>query len=159
MNRRYKRRTNSSKLKEILTSHIENNLKEYIIVGLMFFIGIIIGIIFINRASDGQKEEITTYISSFATDLKENKSVNEMALLLDSLKKNFLLAIFLWFMGSTVIGISIVYLTICFRGFCLGYTVSSAILTFGTRKRNFIFNFNNFFTKYFIHTMYINACC
>ncbi|MBO4815453.1 MAG: stage II sporulation protein M [Clostridia bacterium] len=159
MNRRYKRRTNSTKLKEIFTSHIENNLKEYIIVGLIFFIGIIIGIIFINKASDGQKEEIITYISSFATDLKENQSVNEMALLLNSLKKNLLLAIFLWFMGSTVIGISIVYLIICFRGFSLGYTISSIILTFGTRKRYFISNFDNFDAKYFIHSMHINACC
>ena len=37
-------------------------------------------------------------------------------------------------MGSTVIGISIVYITICFRGFCLGYTISSIISSYGLGK-------------------------
>lgn len=159
MNRRYKNIQNSSKIKEVILSHIENNLKEYLIVSLIFFIGIIVGVIFINKTSDVQRNEITTYVSSFSEELKENKSINEMALLLDSIKKNFLLAIFLWFMGSTVVGISIVYLIICFRGFCLGYTISSIILTLGTRKRNFIFNFSCFFAKCYICTVYINACC
>lgn len=134
MNRRYRRYNNTSKFKEIFLSHIENNIKEYIIVSIIFIIGIIIGVIFINKTSIIQREEITGYISSFTTELKSDKSVDEVKLLIDSIKKNILLAIFLWFMGSTVIGISVVYLTICFRGFCLGYTISSIILTFGIGK-------------------------
>lgn len=57
-----------------------------------------------------------------------------MVLLKDSIKKNIVLAIILWFMGSTVIGISIVYLIVAFRGFCLGYTISSVIATCGLWK-------------------------
>ena len=129
MNRRYKRKQNSSKIRETISSHIENNLKEYLIVSIIFFIGIICGVIFINKTSESQKTEITTYISSYIMDLKDNRSVDEIALLIDSIKKNMLLAIFLWFMGSTIIGISIVYLTIGFRGFCLGYTISSVVLS------------------------------
>ena len=157
MNRRYIKRTNSSKLKEIITAYIENNLKEYIIISLIFLIGIIIGIIFINNTTEAQKEDIATYITSFTTELKENKEINEMALLFNSIKKNILLAFFLWFMGSTVIGISIVYITICFRGFCLGYTISSIIFTLGIRQRSFVFIFYNFFSKYYIYSMYIYA--
>ena len=37
----------------------------------------------------------------------------------------------IWFMGLTVIGIFVVYLIICFRGFCFGYTISSIILALG----------------------------
>ena len=157
MNRRYIKRTNSSKLKEIITAYIENNLKEYIIISLIFLIGIIIGIIFINNTTEAQKEDIATYITSFTIELKENKEINEMALLFNSIKKNVLLAFFLWFMGSTVIGISIVYITICFRGFCLGYTISSIIFTLGIRQRSFVFIFYNFFSKYYIYSMYIYA--
>ena len=123
MNIRYRNDKKTSRLKEFVLTHIENNLKEYLIVTIIFFIGIIIGVIFINNTSENQSSEITNYIGSFIGD------VNDLLLLKDSISKNITLAIFLWFMGSTVIGISIVYLTICFRGFCLGYTISSIILT------------------------------
>ena len=134
MNRRYKRRNGSSKIVESMQYHLEKNLKAYIIVSLIFLIGIIIGIIVINNSSEDQKEEISTYIYTFTNDLKENKNINDIALLLNSVKKNTLLVIFLWFMGSTVIGMSIVYITICFRGFCFGYTISSIILALGNGK-------------------------
>ncbi len=153
MNRRYVRKKDS-KLKEIITSHIENNLREYLIVSLIFLIGIIIGVIFINNVSESQISEITNYISSFTQDLKENRDINTLLLLKDSIKKNVLLAVFLWFMGSTVIGISIVYLAVCFRGFCLGYTISSIILSLGVRKRINIFIIRASFTKYYIYSMY-----
>ena len=155
MNRRYVRKKDS-KLKEIIISHIENNLREYLIVSLIFLIGIIIGVIFINNVSENQISEITNYISSFTQDLKENKDINTLLLLKDSIKKNALLAVFLWFMGSTVIGISIVYLAVCFRGFCLGYTISSIILSLGMRKRINISAISTFSPKHYIYTMYIS---
>ena len=139
MNRRYKRYNNTSKTKTLFLFHIENNIKEYLIVSLIFLIGIIVGVIFINNASVSQKEEVTTYISTFLTNLKEDKMINELVLLVDSIKKNIFLAIFLWFMGSTVIGISVVYLTICFRGFCLGYTISSIILCLRNTVKEYFF--------------------
>ncbi len=133
MNRRYKRRRKESNFKQTILTHIENNIKEYAIVSIIFVIGIVIGVIFINNTSENQSTEITNYITSFSQDLKDNKDINTLMLLKDSIKKNIVLAVFLWFMGSTVIGISVVYLTICFRGFCLGYTVSSIILSLGIR--------------------------
>lgn len=140
MNRRYRGKRKESRVKEIVFSHIENNIKEYLIVTIIFLIGIVIGVIFINNTSENQSSEITGYITSFTQDLKDNKDINSLLLLKDSIKKNVVLAVFLWFMGSTVIGISIVYLIVCFRGFCLGYTISSIILSLGIRKRTAIFN-------------------
>lgn len=140
MNRRYRGKRKESRFKEVIFSHIENNIKEYLIVTIIFLIGIVIGVIFINNISENQSSEITGYITSFTQELKDNKNINSLLLLKDSIKKNVVLAIFLWFMGSTVIGISVVYLIICFRGFCLGYTISSIILSLGIRKRTVIFN-------------------
>ena len=130
--RRYnKLRSNNSRIKEVIFSHVESNLREYIIFTVIFLIGIIVGVIFINNVSENQGLEINNYITSFISSLKENKEINDMVLLKDSIKKNIVLAIILWFMGSTVIGISIVYLIVAFRGFCLGYTISSVIATCG----------------------------
>ena len=134
MNRRYEYKRKESKIKELIVLHLENNIKEYTIISIIFFIGIIIGIIFINKASETQIFEINNYIYTFVQDLKNDSNINELLLLNDSLRKNCVLAIFLWFMGSTVIGISIVYITICFRGFCLGYTISSIISSYGLGK-------------------------
>ena len=152
--RRYnKLRSNNSRIKEVIFSHVESNLREYIIFTVIFLIGIIVGVIFINNVSENQGLEINNYITSFISSLKENKEINDMVLLKDSIKKNIVLAIILWFMGSTVIGISIVYLIVAFRGFCLGYTISSVIATCGLWKGIlFVLStvfLQNIFFKYF----------
>ena len=158
MNRRYRRKRKESKLKQIILTHIENNFKNYAIVSIIFLIGIVIGVIFVNNTSESQSAEITNYITSFSQDLKENQNINNVLLLKDSIKKNVVLVIFLWFMGSTVIGISVVYLTICFRGFCLGYTISSIILSLGIRKRaSILISYTNA-TNYSFYTMYTSTC-
>ena len=156
MNRRYRRNRKDSKIKQIIYNHIENNIKNYAIVSIIFLIGIVIGVIFINNTSESQSTEITNYITSFSQDLKENRDINTLLLLKDSIKKNIVLAIFLWFMGSTIIGISVVYITICFRGFCLGYTISSIILSLGMRKRNIIFIVITFLAKSNFYTLYFS---
>lgn len=149
MNRRYSRKTKSSKIKDVIFNHIENNLKEYVIISIIFLIGIVIGVIFINNTSDNQSVEINNYISTFVQNLKDNKDINNLALLKDSIKKNCVLAVFLWLMGSTVIGISIVYLTVCFRGFCLGYTISSIVMTLRSTEKEHCFCFQIYYFKTF----------
>lgn len=147
--RRYRFKSNNSKIKEIVFSHIENNLREYIVFTVIFLIGIVIGVIFINNVSENQGLEITNYITSFVSSLKENNEINNFVLLKYSIKKNVVLATILWFMGSTVIGISIVYLIVAFRGFCLGYTISSMIATFGLWK-GILFILSTIFLQYII---------
>ena len=100
----------------------------------MFVIGIVASVIFINNISEAQSLEISTYLNSFISSLKENQDINEISLLTDSIMKNSMTAVLIWLMGSTVIGISIVYLIIIFRGFVLGYTISSAIAFLGLGK-------------------------
>lgn len=156
MNRRYRRKKRESKIKTTILTHIENNIKEYAIVSILFLIGIVIGVIFINNTSENQSVEITNYINSFKNDIKNNQNIDNFLLLKDSIKKNVITTMILWFMGCTVIGTSIVYIVICFRGFCLGYTISSIMLTFGVRKRVDFFTFCNVPTKHYIYTMYIS---
>jgi len=134
IDRRIQKYKKESKKKNFILSHIENNIKEYSIVGILFIIGVVIGVIFINNISQSQSSEISAYLNTFIESLKQNQNINELSFLSNSIMKNSLTAILLWFMGSTVIGISIVYLIIIFRGFVLGYTVFSAITFLGTWK-------------------------
>ena len=122
------------RLKNIIGDHIIHHLRRYTIVVLLLFIGIILGVIFVNNLTDEQKVEIENYITTFITSLKEGGSIDKIGLLLDSLKNNIGIGILLWFLGCTVIGIPILYLVIAFRGFCLGYIISTVIAILGTGK-------------------------
>lgn len=143
-----------SRAKEILLTHLKNNIREYSIVTLLFLIGLIFGIIFVNNASEIQVQDITGYLSEFVGSLKNNAEIDQGALLKDCLISNFLLVLVLWFVGSTVIGIPIVYGIIIYRGFCLGYTISSVIAALGIGKRNAICGYLYFTTKYYLHSLY-----
>ena len=60
---------------------------------------------------------------------------------MSSIKKNLSFALLLWFAGLTVVGVFVVYGAICFKGFCLGYSVASAVATLGAKSGSiFIFS-------------------
>ncbi|MBR6504493.1 MAG: stage II sporulation protein M [Clostridia bacterium] len=121
-------------LKNIIFEHIRNNIKEYFTITIVFIIGIILGVILINNLSLKEQEEISLYINNFINDVKENKTINTINLFKKTVINNITLALLIWFVSSTVIGIPIVYGIILFRGFCLGYTISSIVATVGTIK-------------------------
>ena len=131
-----KRRINSQKFSKIglIQKHINNNLKNYVIVTIIFLVGVILGVVYINNVNEAQGEEISTYIQDFVDRSKDNASIDYFKLFISSVRSNLSLAILLWFAGLTVIGVFVVYGTICFRGFCFGYSISSIIATLGIRN-------------------------
>lgn len=127
-------------IKDTIYQHIINNRKEYIIISLMFLIGIFLGVMFINNVQDIHMSEITSYFDSFIEKLKNIKNIESIKILKNSIFQNLTLAMTLWFFGTTVIGIPIVFGIILYRGFCLGYTVATIISIMGTTKGiSFIF--------------------
>lgn len=121
-------------IKNTIKEHIINNSKEYIIALLIFVIGIFVGVLFINNIQENQRTEINAYLNNFIGKLKENQNLNSTELVKTSINQNVLLAIAIWFFGTTVIGIPIVFGIIFYRGFCLGYTISVAISMMGLSK-------------------------
>lgn len=125
----------------IFFQHILNNKKEYIIISLIFVCSIFLGVFFINNINETQKNEITTYFTSSINELKQTQNLQMMSVLKNNIIRNITLAISLWFLGTTIIGIPIVLAIIAYRGFCLGYTISISILTFGSVKGiSFVFS-------------------
>ena len=127
-------RKKQSKLKNLILNNIYSNLQYYIIVMIILIIGIACGVIFINNINEEQKAEISKYISDFISSLKNNYEINKAELLKNSLIENFKLTLGMWFIGSTVVGLPIVLGIVLYRGFCIGYTVSSAIAILGAQK-------------------------
>lgn len=127
-------RKKQSKLKNFILNNIYSNLRYYIIVMIILIIGIACGVIFINNVNEEQKVEISKYINDFISSLKNNYEINKAELLKNSLTENFKLVLGMWFIGSTVIGLPIVLGIVLYRGFCMGYTISSAIAILGVQK-------------------------
>lgn len=122
------------RLPNIILNYVKSNIKEYIIVVLIFVVGIFLGVLFLNNTKEEQKEEITSYINNYISQTKETKVISTTETLKNSIRENIILAVGLWFAGTTLIGIPIVFGIILFRGFCLGYTISACTYTMGVTK-------------------------
>lgn len=119
---------------QTIKEHVLNNKKEYIIVSILFVIGIFLGVFFINNVNEEPKIQITEYLNQFIEQLKNTETLNNIDLLKTSIGQNIILAICLWFFGTTIIGIPIVFGIVIYRGFCLGYTIAAAIYVMGISK-------------------------
>lgn len=119
---------------KLIKEHVSNNSKEYIIVTLIFVIGIFLGVLFINNIQENQRSEISSYINNFTDKMKNTEDIKSIELLKVSVKQNLLLALTIWFFGTTVIGIPMVFGITLYRGFCLGYTISACISIMGLSK-------------------------
>ena len=108
-----------SKFGEVIYNHIINNKREYLVVIILFFIGLIAGVLFINYTSDGQIQEINSYLTNLFNNIKLTENVNMFGLLKESVISNIIIVVLLWFGASTIIGIPIVYGTIIFKGFSM----------------------------------------
>lgn len=127
------RRTNKkNKISKIISNHIYENLKSYIIVTIILLIGIVLGVIYINNINQDLANEIKEYINNFVNTLKDNYTIDKVELMKNTIISNSILVVTMWFVGSTVIGIPIVLGIIAYRGFCIGYTVSAALITLGS---------------------------
>lgn len=96
-------RTKEIKLKETIKQHVLNNKKEYIIIALIFVIGIFLGVLFVNNIKDNQKEQISTCINDYITKMKDTDNVKNIDVLKSSIKHNLLITLGIWFFGTTVI--------------------------------------------------------
>lgn len=128
-----------SRIVSSILQHIKENLKAYFLVAIVLLIGIVLGVCFVNNLQENQSKEVQSYIQEFVTALKNGTDIDVGKVLRNSLQNNLILAMAMWFAGSTVIGIPIVLGIVGYRGFCLGYTVSSLIATLGTGKGSLFF--------------------
>lgn len=130
MNLRAKR----DNIKNYITDNIKRNKKEYITLCIVLFIGVVLGVLFINNVKEDEKIEIQNFINNFIDILRKDNQIDRFALLKESILRNISMGILLWFIGSTVIGIPLVYAYVGYKGFCISYTISSCIAVLGQGK-------------------------
>lgn len=138
--RKTSRRKNTHQIRNTIFEFIKDNIKIYLILTIIFFIGLLFGVLFINNTNETQANQISEYINSFINSVKEDYQISTSSLLMSSVINNLCIAVILWFLGSTVIGVPLIYLVIGYKGYCIGYTIAAVTATLGTgRGIGFIF--------------------
>ena len=107
---------------------------------VVFIIGVMAGVIFINNSNEQSKNEISGYINGFIDTIKdENYEIDKWKLTKMSIWENLKNVAIIWAAGSTIIGIPVIYVITSYKGFCIGYTISAIISSLGIGKRNSVF--------------------
>lgn len=113
----------------IIKNDILNNIKSYIVVLIIFVIGIFLGVMFINQLEN--KEKIENYIKTYIDETKMIQNGDYLRELKDDIKNKIILVILLWISGTTIIGLPILLGIILLRGFSFGYTIASCVYSLG----------------------------
>lgn len=139
-------------IKSTISQHIANNSKEYILVTLIFLVGIFLGVMFINNTQETQITEITSYLNNFLDKLKNIEELNNIELLKMTIIENIILAISLWFFGTTVIRNTYSIWNNIIQGILSWIYNIINNSSYGNRKRDTICFNNSFIAKYNIYS-------
>lgn len=125
----------SNKFFIAIENHVNQNIKEYCTISLIFIIGIVMGVILVNCSSMENQNSITGYVNGFIQSIKNKEyTIDGGKLITKSILSNLKLAGIIWIVGSTIIGIPIIYGIVGYKGLCIGYSISAIIATLGRAK-------------------------
>lgn len=103
--------------------------KVFIIIFIVTLLAFIIGILLVSIESKDNKELITTSLTTFFNNIKENK-LNAQTLLYKSITNNLIINIIVWLLGISIIGLPIVLIILGFKSLTIGFTISSILYTY-----------------------------
>ena len=141
-------------IKSAIYKYITNNSKEYVLVTLIFLVGIFLGVMFINNTQEEQVSEITSYLNNFIDKLKDVKILNNVELLKTAVIENIILAVSLWFFGTTVIRNTYSFRNYIISRILFGIHYSINNCCDGYWKRNTICFYDFTITKYNTYSSY-----
>lgn len=125
-------------MKNIFISYVLDNIREITIITLIMFIGLILGVIYINNIDNENRSIVNNHINEIFDYLKdsqdENKMIDNFEILKSNLKRNLIYMLLLGLFSSCLIGIPIMYFLILGKTFSLGYTMSAIIASIGTKS-------------------------
>ena len=125
-------------MKNIFISYVLDNIREITIITLIMFIGLILGVIYINNIDNENRSIVNNHINEIFDYVKEsqdkNKMIDNFEILKSNLKRNLIYMLLLGLFSSCLIGIPIMYFLILGKTFSLGYTMSAIIASIGTKS-------------------------
>lgn len=102
---------------------------NYFIVTILI-LGLITGSIFLMMLSSADKVSAVNQIKSFF-EVVDSNGINNGLALKNSLIINYLFVFVIWFLGLSIIGVIFNIFLVYIKGFILGFSISSIIVTYG----------------------------
>lgn len=110
-------------LREGIEGHVREQMGIYLVVILIFALGIIAGSLSIRLLEAGQVTELNDYFYGFVDYLTDQQPIDQMQILQRSLVYNGQIILALWLLGNLFFGFVIALGIIFYRGFTIGFTV------------------------------------
>ncbi|MGI5911117.1 MAG: stage II sporulation protein M [Syntrophomonadaceae bacterium] len=106
-----------------MKQHLTENRVQYILVILVFLLGLVMGNYQVLGLDGGVKSQLSGIIESYLRGGAEG-NLNGAQIFGSAFLKQLQMILLLWLLGLTVIGLPLVLVVIWLRGFSLGFTIS-----------------------------------
>jgi stage II sporulation protein M len=118
----------------IVEQYFKKNISKYIIILVVFAIGVLVGTFYLKKIDN--VNDVSSYLQDTIKIIKSGNKINRGSVLKEALLMNLKTSIIIWLLGSAVFGIPLLLIYTGYRGFLLGFTISSILTTFGSYKGN-----------------------
>lgn len=115
---------------KLILEYIKKYKLTYILITIIFIIGLLVGIAFSFKTNEAEKLEIESYISNSIQNLQNNKDKTQ-EIFLSTFAQNAKFTGLIWILGCTVIAGFVIYVLIFYKGFLIGYIISMILKIFG----------------------------
>ena len=121
-------------IKEVILDQINKQKKLYTKVSIVFFVGIFLGVICINNIDEQLIGKIKIYFNNFGNAIINIENAQITSLFINSFFSKFKFIGLIFILACTIIGSSLIYLLVLYKGFSLGYVISAILSIYGAKK-------------------------
>jgi len=109
-------------LAQRLKQNIRNNRWQYIVIGLVFLVGLVMGGQKVEGLEGGVRDYLRELIDTYLQE-GQKAPIYGPGILLAALATQAKTVVAIWFLGLTVIGVPLILAVVFLRGYALGFTV------------------------------------
>ena len=125
-----KRSVNHKVTNNFVLEHIKANVNIYLIISIIFVLGIIIGVLLFNNLPKSELDNSNAFISNSISLIKEHATISKLEALKNSMINNIFIVFVIWIFGISLLGKHLLRLFIIVLGICFGLTLSSITYCF-----------------------------
>ena len=109
-------------LRQRLKQHIQNNRWQYLVISLVFFIGVGMGTQKVAGLEGGVRDYLGEMIDNYLQEGQE-APIYGVSIFLAAAATQGKTVLAIWFLGLTIIGVPLILAVVFLRGYALGFTI------------------------------------
>ncbi len=121
-------------IKKVIINHINDNKFLYIKVCIFFIVGVCLGVICVNSLTEENLEQSKNYFYNFKENIINIENTEIKTLFLNSFISKIKFVGIIFLLSFTIIGGLFIYFIDLYKGFSVGFVISSLLKTYGIRK-------------------------